>query len=47
MEALGQNPTEEELLVMVEDVDTDGSGSIEVDEFIMMMAKRSKGSGYC
>jgi len=29
---------------MVEDVDEDGSGSIEVDEFIKMMAKRSKGN---
>ena len=41
MRALGQDPTEDELEAMVEDVD--GSGSIEVDEFIKMMAKRSKG----
>lgn len=40
---MGQDPTEEELEAMVEDVDEDGSGSIEVDEFITMMAKRSKG----
>jgi len=45
MRALGQDPTEDELNAMVDDVDTDGSGAIEVDEFIMMMAKRSKG-GY-
>lgn len=44
MRALGQDPTEQELEAMVEDVDEDGSGSIEVDEFIMMMAKRSKGT---
>lgn len=43
MRALGQDPTEDELEAMVEDVDEDGSGSIEVDEFIKMMAKRSKG----
>jgi len=44
MKALGQNPTPEELEVMLHDVDTDGSGTIDIDEFITMMAKRSKGN---
>lgn len=43
MRALGQDPTPEELEVMLHDVDTDGSGTIDIDEFITMMAKRSKG----
>lgn len=43
MRALGQDPTPEELEVMLHDVDTDGSGTIDIDEFIAMMAKRSKG----
>lgn len=46
MRALGQDPTEDELEAMVEDVDEDGSGTIEVDEFIKMMAKRSKGKPF-
>lgn len=44
MRALGQDPTPEELDVMLHDVDTDGSGTIDIDEFITMMAKRSKGN---
>jgi len=44
MRALGQDPTPEELEVMLHDVDTDGSGTIDIDEFITMMAKRSKGT---
>ena len=43
MKALGQDPTPEELDVMLHDVDTDGSGTIDIDEFLAMMAKRSKG----
>jgi len=38
MRSLGQNPTEAELQDMVNEVDTDHSGSIEFQEFMAMMA---------
>jgi Ca2+-binding EF-hand superfamily protein len=37
---LGQNPTDEEVEDMIREVDKDGSGSIEFNEFLTMMAKR-------
>ena len=37
---LGQNPTPEEMKEMVEEVDVDGSGSIDFDEFRLMMVKQ-------
>merc|ERR1712025_1516418 len=37
---LGQNPTEQELQEMVEEVDEDGSGTIDFDEFAQMMSKQ-------
>ena len=37
---LGQNPTEQELQEMVDEVDEDGSGTIDFDEFCQMMAKQ-------
>ncbi|XP_023331275.1 neo-calmodulin [Eurytemora carolleeae] len=40
MRRLGERPTEEELQEMVSEVDQDGSGAIELDEFIQMMANR-------
>merc|ERR1712137_518746 len=40
MRALGQNPTEKELQEMIAEVDGDGSGSIDFEEFCEMMAKR-------
>jgi len=33
MAMLGQNPTPEELKEMVDEIDVDGSGSIDFDEF--------------
>eukprot|EP01120_Amphizonella_sp_Union-15-10_P003703 TRINITY_DN14118_c0_g1_i1.p1 TRINITY_DN14118_c0_g1~~TRINITY_DN14118_c0_g1_i1.p1 ORF type:complete len:153 (-),score=43.97 TRINITY_DN14118_c0_g1_i1:118-576(-) len=42
LHSLGQNPTEEELSEMIKEVDTDGNGAIDVDEFLMMMAKQMK-----
>ncbi|XP_070504182.1 calmodulin-like [Chironomus tepperi] len=38
MRTLGQNPTEAELQYMINEVDSDGSGSIDYDEFLKMMA---------
>ncbi|CAC5385571.1 CALM [Mytilus coruscus] len=34
---LGQNPTEAELQDMINEVDEDGNGTIEIDEFVEMM----------
>jgi len=42
MKSLGQNPTDKELKEMIEEVDEDGNGTIEFDEFIVMMAKSMK-----
>ncbi|KAL4237939.1 hypothetical protein ACF0H5_002649 [Mactra antiquata] len=42
MRSLGQNPTESELLDMVNEVDTDGNGNIDFPEFLTMMAKKMK-----
>ena len=38
---MGQNPTEDELLNLVMEVDTDGNGTIEFEEFIGMMEKKA------
>ena len=43
MRALGFEPKKEEIQKMIQDVDDDGSGSIEFDEFLEMMAS-TKGS---
>ncbi|XP_066931203.1 uncharacterized protein [Clytia hemisphaerica] len=40
MRSLGQNPTENELEDMINEVDFDGSGTIEFPEFITMMARK-------
>nr|XP_022334736.1 calcium-binding protein LPS1-alpha-like [Crassostrea virginica] len=40
MRSMGQNPTEKELLDMIAEVDVDGNGDVEFDEFLQMMAKQ-------
>ncbi|KAJ7267398.1 calmodulin [Mycena rebaudengoi] len=40
MRSLGQNPTEAELQDMINEVDVDGNGTIDFDEFLAMMAKK-------
>eukprot|EP00667_Euglena_gracilis_P013924 EG_transcript_14394 len=40
MRSLGQNPTEEELHHMIRDVDRDGSGAIDFEEFAFLMSKQ-------
>ena len=42
MRALGQDPTEAELCDMINEVDLDGNGNIEFDEFTALMAKKMK-----
>ncbi|XP_075254237.1 uncharacterized protein LOC142345781 isoform X3 [Convolutriloba macropyga] len=40
MRELGQNPSEDELQEMIEEIDKDGNGEIDFDEFLEMMAKQ-------
>jgi calmodulin len=42
MRSLGQNPTEVELQDMINEVDRDGNGTIDFEEFLDMMAKKLK-----
>eukprot|EP00915_Cephaloidophora_sp_WS-2016_P002572 GHVH01003450.1.p1 GENE.GHVH01003450.1~~GHVH01003450.1.p1 ORF type:complete len:151 (+),score=41.48 GHVH01003450.1:52-504(+) len=42
MRSLGQNPTEAELSDMINEVDVDGSGSIDFSEFLSLMARKMK-----
>ncbi|MEQ2157392.1 Troponin C, slow skeletal and cardiac muscles [Goodea atripinnis] len=39
---LGQNPTPEELQEMIDEVDEDGSGTVDFDEFLVMMVRCMK-----
>jgi calmodulin len=42
MRSLGQNPTEQEISDMINEVDTDNNGTIDFPEFLTMMAKKMK-----
>ncbi|KAF1898302.1 hypothetical protein Lal_00033068 [Lupinus albus] len=42
MRSLGQNPTEAELKDIINEVDADGSGTIDFPEFLNLMAKKMK-----
>ena len=42
MNSMGQKPTLQELHDMINEVDQDGNGSIEFEEFITLMAKKAK-----
>lgn len=42
LRSLGQNPTEAELADLISEVDQDGNGEIDFNEFLLMMAKKSK-----
>merc|ERR1712050_66055 len=42
MRSLGQNPTEAELMDMIQEIDGDGSGTIDFPEFLTMMARKMK-----
>lgn len=40
MRSLGLNPTERDLAVMINEVDSNGNGSIDFPEFLTMMARK-------
>lgn len=44
MRSLGQNPTEAELQDMINEVDADGSGTIDFPEFLNLMARKLRGT---
>merc|ERR1711971_334485 len=44
MRSLGQNPTEAELMDMIQEIGADGSGTIDFPEFLTMMARKMKDS---
>lgn len=44
MRSLGQNPTESELQDMINEIDVDGNGTIDFEEFLNMMAKKMRES---
>ncbi|KAG8898251.1 hypothetical protein FRB99_007575 [Tulasnella sp. 403] len=44
MRALGQNPSDQELQDMIQSVDADKSGTIDFNEFTVLMAKKLQGS---
>ena len=41
MRSMGQNPTEDELLELVMEIDLDGNGTIDFSEFLEMMKKKA------
>ena len=41
MRSIGQNPTEDEILQMIIESDVNGDGTIDFDEFLEMMKKKS------
>ena len=44
MRSLGQNPTEAELRDMIHEVDCDGNGTVDFDEFLLMLQRKMKDS---
>lgn len=42
IKSLGQNPSKEELYDMINDVDSDGNGTIEFGEFLNLMSRKLK-----
>ena len=45
MKALGQNPSQAELQALIDEVDVDGSGTVDFPEYLAMMARKMKDTG--
>ena len=45
MQSLGQNPTENDLLDMIKEVDDDGNNEIDFNEFLFLMARNMQDIG--
>ena len=41
MRAMGQNPTEDEMLSLVMEIDINNDGTIDFEEFVAMMKKKA------
>ncbi len=42
MRSIGQNPTEDEIQKMINEVDSDNDGEVDFKEFMQLMAKKMK-----
>ena len=42
MRSIGQNPSEEEIMAMINEVDSDNDGEVDFREFMELMAKKMK-----
>jgi Ca2+-binding EF-hand superfamily protein len=42
MKTLGQNPTADEIKQMIHEIDEDGDGNVDFDEFLLLMVKQEK-----
>ena len=42
MKTLGQNPTMEDIMQMISEIDENGDGSVDFDEFLLLMVKQEK-----
>lgn len=46
IQSLDQHPTEEEIKDMINEVDSDGNGTLNFDEFLNIMARKAKVRNY-
>ena len=41
LRSMGQNPSDQELMEMIHELDEDGSGTVDFEEFVTLMVKKS------
>ena len=44
LRSMGQNPSEKELVDMIREMDEDGSGTVDFEEFVILMKRRTADS---